>query len=142
MRYVASKNQKEIVKGLKTIYKAPSKDIAEENLMQVETKWGKKYPIVINSWLDNWDNLSVFFDYPADIRRMVYTTNIVEGYHRQVRRVTKNKGVFTNDKSLEKLVYLAARRVMAKWTMPIQNCGLIVQQLVIRFGKERLGLRI
>ena len=93
-------------------------------LDNLELKWGEDYPIVIKSWRDNWDKLSAYFQYSDDIRKMIYTTNTVEGYHRQIRKVTKNKGVFTSDTALEKLVYLAYRNIRKKWTMPLPNCCL------------------
>lgn len=133
IKYVASKNQKEFMKDLKTVYQAVSKDSAEGALDQLESKWGVDYPIVIKSWRDNWDLLTEYFQYTAPIRKLIYTTNTVEGYHRQIRKVTKNKGVFTNDQSLEKLVYLAYRNIKKKWTMSLSNWGQISQQLAIKF---------
>ena len=94
---------------------------------------GAKYPIVIKSWRSNWHKLSTFFKYAADIRRMIYTTNTIEGFHRQIRKVTKTKGAFTNDMALLKLVYLASERIAEKWTMPLQNWALTIQQLSIMF---------
>ena len=91
---------------------------------------------MIKSWQDNWSKLSAFFDFTAGIRRLIYTTNTVEGYHRQIRKVTKNKGVFSSDTALEKLVYLAYRNIRKKWTMPIANWGMIAQQLAIKFGER------
>jgi len=133
IKYVASKNQKEFMKDLKTVYQAVNKDSAEEALDQLDSKWGEDYPIVIKSWRDNWDLLTEYFQYTAPIRKLIYTTNTVEGYHRQIRKVTKNKGVFTNDQSLEKLVYLAYRNIKKKWTMSLSNWGQISQQLAIKF---------
>ena len=134
IKYVASKHQKEFMADLKKVYKAVSKEIAEGNLDELETKWGENYPIVIKSWRDNWDRLSEFFQYTEPIRRIIYTTNTVEGYHRQIRKVTKNKGVFPNDTSLEKLVYLAYRNISKKWTQPIRDWAKISQQMAIKFG--------
>lgn len=134
LKYVGSKFQKEFLTDLKAVYKAVNKEAAEMALDQLDAKWGEDYPIVIKSWRDNWEQLSEYFQYTEPIRRLIYTTNIVEGYHRQVRKVTKNKGVFPNDQSLEKLVYLAYRRIKTKWTMPISNWALISQQLAIKFG--------
>ena len=94
---------------------------------------GEQYPIVIKSWRDNWDRLSEFFQYSEPIRKLIYTTNTVEGYHRQIRKVTKNKGIFPNDTALVKLVYLAYRNAHKKWTMPVPNWGIISQQLAIKF---------
>lgn len=134
IKYVGSKNQKEFMKDLRPVYGAVAKEAGELALDQLEAKWGEQYPIVIKSWRDNWDRLSEFFQYTAPIRRLIYTTNTVEGYHRQIRKVTKNKGVFPNDTALEKLVYLAYRNIRKKWTMPLSNWGQISQQLAIKFG--------
>lgn len=134
IKYVASKNQKEFMKDLKKVYQASTKELAETELESLDTKWGESYPIVIKSWRDNWDRLSNYFDFAKDIRKIIYTTNTVEGYHRQIRKVTKTKGVFTSDASLEKLVYLAYRNIHKKWTMPLNNWGITAQQLAIKFG--------
>jgi len=99
-KYVGSKHQKELLKDLKKVYQAVNKDTAESMLDNLEMKWGEQYPIVIKSWRDNWERLSAYFDYTEGIRRLIYTTNTVEGYHRQLRKVTKNKGVFPNDTAL------------------------------------------
>lgn len=141
LKYVASKDQKKFMTDLKLVYKADTKDQAESALLDLEEKWGAKYPIVIRSWNDNWNRLSAYFDYTAPIRRLIYTTNTVEGFHRQIRKVTKTKGAFTSDMALMKLVYLATRRIEKKWTAPIQNWGLVVQQLAIKFeGRLELDL--
>jgi transposase-like protein len=139
LKYVASKEQKVFMKDLKLVYQADTKDQAETALLELEEKWGKKYPVVIRSWNDNWDRLSTYFEYSQPIRRLIYTTNTVEGFHRQVRKVTKTKGAFTSDMALMKLVYLVTRRIEKKWTSPLQNWGLTVQQLAIRF-EGRLDL--
>lgn len=136
IKYVASKNQKEFIKDLKTVYQAMTKEEAEINLQKLEDKWDEQYPIVIRSWKDNWDTLSAYFQFTAPIRRIIYTTNTVEGYHRQIRKVTKNKGVFTCDSALEKLVYLAYKNVAKKWTMPIANWGTTAQQLAIKYPER------
>lgn len=134
VKYVGSKYQKEFLKDLKLVYGAVSKEAAETELDNLELKWGEQYPIVIKSWRDNWERLTEYFQYTKEIRRLIYTTNTVEGYHRQIRKVTKNKGVFPSDTALEKLVYLAYRDISRKWTMSIMNWALISQQLAIRFG--------
>ena len=133
LKYVASKDSKAIMVDVKLIYRAPSKELAEDHLDALEKKWGAKYPIVIKSWRNNWHKLSTFFKYAADIRRLIYTTNTIEGFHRQIRKVTKTKGAFTNDMALLKLVYLASQRIAEKWTMPLQNWALTMQQLSIIF---------
>jgi len=141
LKLVASKDQKEFMKELKLVYKAETKDLAEHNLDMLAEKWEKKYPIVIKSWYNNWERLSTFFSYNADIRKLIYTTNTVEGFHRQVRKVTKTKGPFTSDMALIKLIYLVSQNVMKKWTQPLQNWSITVQQLAIRFG-DRLKLQL
>lgn len=134
VKYVGSKHKKDFLKDLKCVYAAPNKEKAETELDNLESKWGEQYPIVIKSWRDKWDNLSHYFQYTESIRRIIYTTNIVEGYHRQVRKITKTKGVFPSDDALLKLVYLAYRNIKKKWTMPLANWGLTAQQLAIKFG--------
>lgn len=141
LKYVASKDQKEFIKDLKLVYKAINKSVAEDELLNLEEKWGDKYPIVIESWQRNWEELSQYFEFTEPIRRIIYTTNAVEGFHRQVRKVTKTKGAFVNDMALLKLVYLATKNIEKKWTSPLQNWSLIIQQLYIKFG-ERIQLDI
>ena len=134
VKYVGSKSQKQFLSDLKLVYAALTKELAETELDNLEAKWGEQYPIVIKSWRDKWDNLSRYFQYTEPIRRIIYTTNIVEGYHRQVRKITKTKGVFPNDDAHYKLVYLAYRNIRKKWTMPHANWGQTAQQLAIIFG--------
>ncbi len=141
LKYVASKDQKEFMVDLKLVYRADTKDIAEAELLNLSEKWENKYPVVIESWTRNWEKLSTYFQYSAPIRKIIYTTNAVEGFHRQVRKVTKTKGAFTSDMALLKLVYLATRNIQKKWTNPVQNWGLTVQQLSIKFD-DRLKLDI
>lgn len=131
MKYVASKNQKEFMKDLKPVYKAETKAAAEMALDTLEEKWGDRYPVVINSWRRKWADLATFFDYPADIRRTIYTTNAVEAVHRQFRKLTKTKGAFPNENSLLKLLYAGIQNASEKWTMPIQNWNLTLSQLAI-----------
>ena len=141
MRYVASGQQKEFMQDLKVIYKASSKEMAETNLLKLGEKWGKKYPIVINSWHNNWENLSTYFKYDIYIRKLIYTTNAVEGLHRMVRKYTKTKGAFTSENALTKLVYCAYMKIMKKWTAPINNWALVVSQLELHFpGRLKLAL--
>ena len=139
MKYVASKDQKEFMTDLKLVYRATSKEVAQDQLLNLEEKWGKKYPVVIESWQNNWEHLSQYFKYTQPIRKLIYTTNAVEGFHRQVRKVTKTKGAFTNDMALLKLVYLATQNIQKKWTTPLHNWSLTIQQLYIRF-EDRIRL--
>lgn len=141
LRYVASKNQKEFLKDLKLVYQASSKELAEHQLSQLEEKWGKQYPMVIKSWLNHWEHLSHYFQYSEEIRRLIYTTNPIEGFHRQVRKFTKTKGAFTSENALFKLVYCACQNISRKWTMPVQNWALTISQLDIYFeGRLKLDL--
>ena len=142
LRYVGSKDQKEFMKDLKPVYQAVNKETAEVNLEKLSEKWGKKYGVVISSWGKNWEKLSTYFKYPAEIRKLIYTTNTIEGYHRQIRKVTKTKGAFTSDMALIKLMYLATRNIEKKWTMPLQNWSITISQLSIIFGEQRLNLTI
>lgn len=134
LKYVASKDQKVFMQDLKTVYQAPTKDKAELELDRLNDKWGSKYPVVIKSWQNNWHKLSTYFAYDEQIRRLIYTTNAVEGFHRQVRKITKTKGAFPNDMALLKLIYLAVENISKKWTSPLQNWALTAQQLHIKFG--------
>ena len=133
LKYIASKNKKEFAKDLKSIYTAPTEEAALIELDNLEEKWAKKYPLPINSWKNNWSNLSTFFKYPEEIRRIIYTTNVVENLHRQFRKVTKNRSVFPNDDALAKMLYLAYRDISKKWTQSIQNWAFVISQLSVRF---------
>lgn len=139
LKYVASKDQKPFMADLKPVYQAVDLGEAEQRLMELETKWGKKYPIVLASWHRNWSKLTTYFKYSPAIRKLIYTTNAIEGFHRQIRKVTKTKGAFTSDMALLKLIYLATMNIQKKWTQPLHNWSLTVSQLSIIFG-ERLKL--
>jgi transposase-like protein len=141
LKYVASKDQKEFMVDLKLVYKAINKSVAEDELLKLSEKWGAKYPVVIESWERNWEELSAYFEYTEPIRKIIYTTNAVEGFHRQVRKVTKTKGAFTNDMALLKLVYVTTKNIEKKWTTPLDNWSLTIQQLYIKFG-DRIELDI
>jgi transposase-like protein len=121
------------MQDLKTVYQADTKDMAEYNLLSLDEKWGKKYPIIIKSWQNNWDNLTTYFKYSEEIRRLIYTTNPIEGFHRQVRKYTKTKGAFTSDNALFKLLFCAMHQITDKWTMPVKNWPSIISQLDIYF---------
>ena len=136
LKYVASKDQKLFMSELKPVYRADNETIALDELGKLKEKWNKKYPMVIGSWENNWPKLSAYFKYPAGIRKLIYTTNTIEGYHRQIRKVTKNKGVFTSDMALLKLIYLATERVSRKWTMPLHGWAVSASQLKIIFGER------
>jgi transposase-like protein len=136
LKYVASKDQKQFMKELKEVYKAPTEEAALINLDRLEESWGKKYSLAIKSWRNNWDNLATFFKYPQEIRTVIYTTNAVEALHRQFRKVTKSRSLFPNDDALKKMLYLAYRDLSKKWTMPIRNWALVLSNFSIYF-KDR-----
>ncbi|EOH76019.1 IS256 family transposase [Enterococcus malodoratus] len=133
IRFVGYKDLKAVTTDLKPIYKASTEELALEALSTFDEKWGKKYPIITKSWMDNWTELATFFKYPAELRRIIYTTNVIEGFHRQLRKPTKSKSVFPSDESLLKMLYLITMDVTKKWTMKVQNWGQILSQFVIFF---------
>lgn len=141
LKYIGSKYKKEFMKDLKLVYKYPTLDGAKYELENLDKKWGKKYPLVTNSWKNKWENLSKYFDYPEEIRRLIYTTNIVEGLHRQFRKVTKTRSVFPHDDALTKVLYLAYKNISKKWTNHLKNWALIISQLSIRF-EGRLNIEL
>ena len=118
-KYVASKHRKEFMNDLKKVYKASTLEQAELGFDNVKEIWESKYPKVIKSWEENWLELTAYFSYPVEIRKIIYTTNTVEGFHRQLRKVTKSKSAYPTDNSLKKIIYLATMDVMKKWTVPI-----------------------
>ena len=134
LKYVSWKESKTFMLDLRTVYQASTKEQAEDNLDALEETWGKKYPAVIKSWRDNWHKLSTFFQYPQEIRKVIYTTNIIEGFHRQVRKITKTKGAFTSDMALLKLIYLATTNIVDKWANVIGNWAVVASQLQLLFG--------
>ncbi|MFT4203023.1 MAG: IS256 family transposase [Chitinophagaceae bacterium] len=139
MRYVVWKDKKEFAGDMKAIYTAPTKDAAFAALNDFEQKWKGKYAYAIKSWRDNWDELTVFFDFPVEIRQIVYTTNLIENLNGKIRKYTKNKLSFPTDDAVMKSVYLALREVSKKWTMPIHNWGIVLNQFLIIFG-DRLKI--
>jgi transposase-like protein len=139
LRYVASKDQKAFMKDLKTVYTADTKDLAEQNLLSLDEKWGHQYPMVIKSWQTKWDHLSTYFKYTKPVRRLIYTTNPIEGFHRQVRKYTKSKGAFTSENALFKALYCAIKQIKKKWNMPVRDWSLTISQLDI-FFKDRLNV--
>ena len=125
-----------LIQDLKTIYKASTITLAEHNLDEFEKKWGKQYPKIIQSWRSNWERLSYYFKYPEPIRKLIYTTNTVEGYHRMVRKVTKSKGAFTSDMAMLKLVYLETIQFNKRWENKIFGWSSIYNQLFIYFDER------
>jgi putative transposase len=136
IRYVSYKDVKKITSALRPIYTAASEALAQEELNQFEAVWGGRYPLIVRSWRQNWAEISTFFKYPPEIRKIIYTTNIIESYHRQLRKVTKGKSIFPSDEALLKMLYLVTQDVMRKWTGRMQNWGQILLQLSIFFPEK------
>ena len=139
LTYVASQDQKALIADVKRVYKANTLALAEHALLELDDTWGKKYPLVLKSWQDQWESLSAYFTYHPDIRRIIYTTHAVEGFHRQVRKYTQSKGAFTAETALVKLIYCAYQHIKNKWTMPVAHWAITVSQRNI-FFPERLTL--
>ena len=138
MRYVNYKHAKAFTTDLKEVYTAVTEEAAFENLMNFKEKWGTKYPAAIKSWEDNWDILSTFFAYPPGIRKIIYTTNIIEGLHRQFRKVTKTKAVFPNDDALRKMLYLASDNIVKKWTQRYRDWEMVLNHLALLFENRHV----
>jgi transposase-like protein len=136
MKYIPWKDYRAFMKDLKEVYRAATLELAEFNLDELAQKWEKKYPVVIKSWRSNWPRLSQYFKYPEQIRRLIYTTNTVEGYHRMVRKVTKSKGAFTSDMAMLKLVYLATLNFQKRWTTTLRDWPQIFNQLFVYFDER------
>lgn len=138
LKYVSWKDHKSFVADLRQVYGAATREAAEAALATLGEKWRGKYPMAVRSWENNWNDLSTFFDYPAEIRRLIYTTNTVEGYNRQLRKIIKSKGAFPSGDAVRKLLFLANRDIVKKMTTPIFSWALILNQLVIRFEQRLL----
>ena len=136
IKYIASKDKKTFMKDLKEVYKAPTEDLALAQLDNLKEKWGSNYGMVIDSWYNNWNNLDTFFKFSPQIRKLIYTTNVLEGFNRQVRKFTKVRTIFPTDESLNKCVYLATMEIMEKWTQPIHNWGTTLAELSLYFEEQ------
>ena len=121
LKYVPHKYGKEFTADLKEIYQSSTEARGESKVLALEEKWGKRYPLAVRPWIQNWDNLKTFFKFPEEIKRLIYTTNAVESLHRQFRKVTKTKSVFPSDVALTKMLYLASKDVSKKWTLPVRG---------------------
>jgi len=136
IKYLASKDYKPFMADLKKVYQAPTIELALSNFESLEKTWGSQYEIIIRSWRKNWDELTAYFNFPAEIRRLIYTTNTVEGYNRQIRKVIKTKGGFPNPESVRKILYLVTVDITTKWSAPIFSWKKILNQLKIYFDRE------
>lgn len=139
MRYVSWKHQREIIKDMKKIYKANNLEEAEVQLDEFEKKWNQKYPAMIMSWKRNWEQLATFFNYDQEVRRIMYTTNSIEGFNRQIRKATKAKGALPSERSLLKLLYLVSKNINKRWSRP-RSWSRVISVLAITHG-ERLGIQ-
>lgn len=136
LRYVSSKEVKQVASDLRRIYTAPTEPAAVVELERFEEEWGQRYPLVVASWRSNWPELATFFGFPPEIRRLIYTTNVIESFHRQLRKVTKGKGLFPTDESLLKMLYLVTVDVIRRWTVRVPHWGQILAQLSICFPER------
>lgn len=134
LKYVPWKEQKELIADLKKVYQALTIEEAELAFELFKEKWGKKHPVIIRSWENNWLELTAYFKYPYEIRKLIYTTNIIEGYHRQLRKVTKTKTAYPTDEALKKIIYLATVEASKKWTLPIREWKSCISQFAIHFS--------
>ena len=135
-RFVVYKDRKEFCADLKKVYTAINRQSALEELEKFKLKWKGKYKYAITSWEENWDNLSNYFEYPLELRKIIYTTNTIENLNRGIRKYTKTKTQFTNENAASKSIYLSIKNIEAAWTNPILNWGLILNQYLIIFEKR------
>ena len=140
-RFVNYKDLKPFVQDLKEVYQASTEELALENLDQLEEKWGKKYPSSVSSWRNNWPQLSTYFKYPAEIRKLIYTTNSIENFNRQLRKVTKTKTIFPTDDALFKVLYLAMCDITEKWTGAGWNWGTDPRPALHLFRRPDFAIR-
>lgn len=139
-KYVSYKDLKEVTTDLKKIYSATNEEEGSSELEKFTKKWDDKYPVISDIWRRNWSGISPLFAFPEEIRKAIYTTNIIEAANRQIRKIIKNKGVFPTDKSIQKIIYLALKNASKKWTMPIKNWPLALNQFEILCGDTQYDL--
>ncbi|WP_426578130.1 IS256 family transposase [Xenorhabdus stockiae] len=139
LRYVSWKEVKAVVKDLKQIYQAPTEEMALQALDAFAEQWDERYPQISRSWQENWGNLSTFFAYPAEIRKVIYTTNAIESLNSVIRHAIKKRKIFPSDDSVKKVIWLAIQAASKKWTMPIQDWRLAMSRFMIEFGDRLDG---
>lgn len=140
VKYVSYKDLKEVTADLKKIYTSATEEMAHFELKQFGAKWDNKYPVISDIWRRNWSGIIPFFAFPAEIRKVIYTTNAIESVNRQIRKIIKNKGVFPDDKSIQKIIFLSLRNAAKKWTMPIKDWPLALNQFEILCGDFKYDL--
>lgn len=136
------KDKKAVALALKEIYNAPDAEIAYSRLDAFEERWSAKYPYIAKSWRTNWDNLTTFFEFPMQIRKIIYTTNLIENINRIVRKYTKTKTMLPNDQAVEKVVYMSLMQITKKWTMPVRDWPMMLVQFINIFGEQRTEVKI
>ncbi len=136
LRLIPDKNAKEFMQDLKAVYQAPNLKTAEDNLLILEQKWGHIYPQAVGTWVNNWQNITTYFDYSEPIRKIIYTTNTIESYHRNIRKFTKTKAAFTSDNALLKIAFLAIQNMEKIWNKTTFNWKSILSELLITFGQR------
>lgn len=142
LKYVVWKDKKAVAMALKKIYDAPDVQVAYAQLQQFDQQWSAKYPYIAKSWQGNWDNLTTFFEFPIEIRKIIYTTNVMENINRIIRKYTKAKSVLPTDQAVEKVVYMSLMQVVKKWTMPQRNWPIMLLQFINIFGEQRCEVKI
>jgi putative transposase len=142
LKFVVWKDKKNVAQALKMIYSAPDEEAAAKQLENFKKAWGHKYPYIGQSWERNWANLSVFYQFPLQIRKIVYTTNLIENVNRNIRKYTKAKAILPNDTAVEKVVYLALMQTEKKWTMPIRDWPVVMLQFINIFGKDKCRITL
>jgi len=142
LKFVVWKDKKRAAMALRQIYSAPDADLALVQLQHFDEQWGGKYPYIVKSWQANWDKLSTFFEFPLEIRKIVYTTNLIENINRGIRKYTKARTMLPNDQAVEKVVYLSLMQAQKKWTMPQRDWPIMLLQFINVFGENRCNLKL
>lgn len=142
LKFVVWKDKKKAAMALRQIYSAPDADLALIQLQHFDEQWGSKYPYIIKSWKANWDKLSTFFEFPLEIRKIIYTTNLIENINRGIRKYTKARTMLPNDQAVEKVVYLSLMQAQKKWTMPQRDWPIMLLQFINFFGEQRCNLKL
>ena len=142
LKFVVWKDKKQAAMSLRQIYSAPDADLALAQLQHFDEQWGGKYPYIVKSWKANWDKLSTFFEFPLQIRRIIYTTNLIENINRGIRKYTKARTMLPNDQAVEKVVYLSLMQAQKKWTMPQRDWPIMLLQFINLFGQQRCNLKL
>ena len=139
LRFIPWKERKQVAADLKTIYHAATEEQAQKNLAEFAAKWNAKYPTIAKSWKANWQRLILFFAYPQEIRRIIYTTNAIESLNNTLKKTIKNRASFPTDEAALKLLYLSLKNIMKKWTMPLRDWGMALNQFAILYDHRLFG---